>query len=121
MLFVATFPALSVAVADIVRIPTFPLFGTVVSTQLSIPDRLSAALQVAVGIESPQVNSAPLEMPAIDTDGAVLSILMFATVTLAALSALSSAAPVTDWSAPSELRVTGKVHDLIPANPSAHV
>ena len=53
--------------------------------------------------------------------GAVLSMFIPLTVTLAVLPALSSAVPVTLWFAPSPVRVTGDVQLAIPESSSAQV
>src|SRR5581483_3046538 len=82
-----------------------------------MPERLSAADPFT----DPTGATTISPRPANADDGPVASMFRPVTDPIAELAALSTASPLTDWLAPSLLKVKGLVHDATPDRASPHV
>ena len=98
---VVSLPALSATVADAERSSPSPVIVASPGAAPSRPERASEAVQCTVTSPLYQPSAFGSEVAAPLSDGAVLSMLMPATVSLPVLPAASVAVPVTDWFSPS--------------------
>ena len=118
-----SFPALSRTwTGPAVRFDPSPVTRLSPGTVLgSTPDRESEAVQWTTTSSLNQPFPFGVETIAPDTLGAVVSMLMWSMVALAALPAVSCAVPWADWFAPWLLTIVSGEQSLIPERASAQV